>query len=121
MHELSIASSLIDTACEAAAREGNVRVTKLALRVGALSGIVKEALLFCFDQSAEGTACEGALLEIEEIPVSVMCPRCQSQHVLPDLSHFVCPECGTPTPQIVSGQELELASIEVLPNATAHC
>ncbi|HVX62612.1 MAG TPA: hydrogenase maturation nickel metallochaperone HypA [Pirellulales bacterium] len=120
MHELSIACSLIDTACEAAAREGDVRVTKLTLRVGALSGIVKESLLFCFEQAAEGGACEGAALEIEEVAVTAMCPRCQEPKKLADYSRFCCPECGTPTPQIVSGQELELVSLEILPDAAAH-
>ncbi len=121
MHELSIACSLVDAACEAAAREGDVRVTKLNVRIGALSGIVKEALLFSFAMAAEGGACEGASLEIEEVAVTVMCPDCEAPKTLKDLTQFCCPDCGAPTSQVVSGQELELTSLEVLPDAAAHC
>ena len=55
MHELSIAQSLIDVACEAAEREGANRVTRLTARIGVLSGVVKECLLFSFGLAAEGT------------------------------------------------------------------
>ena len=60
MHELSIAQSLIELACEAALREGGDRIERLNLRIGQLSGVVREALEFSFALAAEGTACEGA-------------------------------------------------------------
>jgi hydrogenase nickel incorporation protein HypA/HybF len=119
MHELSIAQSLIDLACETAAREGAVRVVKLSLRIGALSGVVKESLLFSFDLAAEDTACAGAVLAIEDVPVTVMCPRCQVSQTLPSIYQFSCPICGTPTPEVLTGRELDLVSIEVAEAADA--
>lgn len=113
MHELSVAQSLIDQACEAAAREGSARVLRLSLKVGVLSGIVKEALLFSFELAAEGTACQGAALDIEEVPLSVFCPRCEAPRTLADCCHFICPTCGTPAPRILAGRELDLVSIEI--------
>lgn len=112
MHELSIAISLIEMASEEAERLG-VRVEALNLRLGPLSGVVREALLFSFDLAAEGTALEGARLEIEEVPVVVFCPACSAERPLPDLQDFRCPVCATPTPRVVSGRELELATMEV--------
>ena len=112
MHELSIAVSLIDMATEEAERLG-VRVEALNLRLGALSGVVREALLFSFDLAAEGTAIEGARLEIEEIPVAVFCPACKEERTLPGIQDFRCPVCGAPTPDVVRGRELELATMEV--------
>ncbi|MFY9826036.1 MAG: hydrogenase maturation nickel metallochaperone HypA [Thermoanaerobaculia bacterium] len=115
MHELSIAMSLIEAACEEAARqgkEGEVRVEALHLRLGALSGVVREALEFSFDLAAAGTAIEGARLQIEEIPVAVLCPRC-GERQLPSLQHFRCPDCDTPTPEVVRGRELELTALEI--------
>jgi hydrogenase nickel incorporation protein HypA/HybF len=120
VHELSIAESLIDLASEAALREGADRVTKLNLRIGQLAGVVKEALEFSFEIAAEGTPCEGATLEIEEVAIAVMCPRCNAVKMLPDGYNFCCPVCGSPTPEIVAGRELDLISLELAPHATAH-
>jgi hydrogenase nickel incorporation protein HypA/HybF len=68
VHELSIAISLVDVACEKAADLGGPRVLALHLRLGALSGVVKEALLFAYDAAARDTRVAGARLEIEEAP-----------------------------------------------------
>jgi hydrogenase nickel incorporation protein HypA/HybF len=114
MHELSIAVSLIEAAAEEAERLGGVRVEALHLRLGPLSGVVREALLFSFDLAAEGTAIQGARLEIEEVPVVVFCPVCSEEQPLPSIQDFRCPVCGTPTPEVVRGRELELATMEVL-------
>lgn len=113
MHELSIAMSLVDAACEKAAELGGVRVEVLNVRLGALSGVVREALEFSFDLAAEGTAIAGARLVIEEVPVTVRCPRCDAERRLASIQHFHCPVCDTPTPEVVGGRELELATLEV--------
>jgi len=119
MHELSVAQCVVDEACKAAAKEGAARVTKLWLRIGALAGIVEEALRFCFDVAAEGTACQGAALEIERVDLSVMCENCRQPRTLAERFLFVCPECGSPTPEILAGQELELVSLEITADAAA--
>jgi hydrogenase nickel incorporation protein HypA/HybF len=113
MHELSIAVSLVDAACEKAAELGGVRVEALNVRLGALSGVVREALEFSFELAAQGTAIAGARLAIEEVPVTVHCPLCARDRQLPGIQHFRCPVCGTPTPEVVGGRELELATLEV--------
>jgi hydrogenase nickel incorporation protein HypA/HybF len=66
MHELSIAISLVDLACEEKLRRDLPRVQAVRLRLGTLSGVVKDALIFSFDLAAEGTCVEGAALKIEE-------------------------------------------------------
>jgi hydrogenase nickel incorporation protein HypA/HybF len=119
VHELSIAQSLIEMACEAASREGADRVEKLFLRIGRMSGVVIEALQFSFELAAEGTACAGAILEIEDVPITVRCPQCDTVQTLSDSYHFCCPQCGTPTPDIVGGRELELTSLQIPAEATA--
>src|ERR1700677_3122766 len=104
---------MIEVAWEAAAREGPNHVIKLRARIGLLSGVAKTALQFSFDLAAEGTACEGAGLEIEDVSVKVMCPRCHAPQELQTLYSFCCPICGTPTPEILTGQELEVVSVEL--------
>jgi hydrogenase nickel incorporation protein HypA/HybF len=120
MHELSIAMSLIEAACEEVARLGDVRVEALHLRLGALSGVVRESLEFSFDLAAAGTAIEGARLQIEEIPVTVLCPQCCEERQLPSLQHFRCPVCNTLTSDVVRGRELELTALELTPLKTSE-
>lgn len=120
MHELSIAVSLVEVAAEQAAALGDVRVEALHVRLGALSGVVKESLLFCFDAAARGTALEGARLEIEEVPVAALCPRCGEERELPGAWSLQCPVCETPLPRLSRGRELELTSLEVEEHAAPH-
>jgi hydrogenase nickel incorporation protein HypA/HybF len=94
-------------------------VEALHVRVGALSGVVREALLFCFDVAAQGTAVAGARLEIEDVPLTVVCPRCAEQRVLAGFP-LECPACGTPSPELAGGTELELRALEVLENAAPN-
>lgn len=120
MHELSIAQSLIDTACEEAQRAGASRVCRISLRIGALAGVVKEALQFSFELAAEGTLCEGAELDIEDVALTVMCPACNAPRTLPQAWHFSCPDCGAPASEILTGRELDLVSLEIEQHAPAH-
>ena len=61
MHELAIAESVVSSVLE---RTGDSRVSVVRLRVGRLSGVVPDALTFCFELAAAGTTLEGATLEI---------------------------------------------------------
>lgn len=125
MHELSIARGLVEVACEALARcePHPVRVQSVQVRVGALSGVVPEALEFCYGLSVEGTPLAGSRLMVEEQPVVVFCPRCQENRILEDDSRFRCPACNTQTTELVHGRELELICMEVIDHdePTSEC
>ena len=72
MHELSIALSIVDGVSEEAATCGGGLVRAVHLRLGRLSGVVREALLFAYDQACEGTSLEGSELRIEDVDGSEM-------------------------------------------------
>lgn len=112
MHELSIAQSLVELASEEAHRRGWKRVRAVHVRLGVLAGVVKDALLFCFDVVTVGTPLEGARLAIEDVPVEVFCPRCRQPRRLREPLPMACPECGTRTAEILHGRELELFALE---------
>ena len=78
MHELSIAMSIVEMAEEEAEQRGGVQVSAVHLKLGALSGVVKEALLSSYEMACEDTPLKGSRLVIEEVPVVVFCPSCQS-------------------------------------------
>ena len=113
MHELSIALSMIDMAGEEAARRGGARVHAIHLRLGQLSGVVKDALLFSYDVACEGTPLEGSRLVIEEVPVVVYCPVCRAETTLDSVQMFCCPACGSPASEVVRGKELEVVGLEI--------
>lgn len=113
MHELSIAMSIVEMAEEESERRGNVRIGAVHLRLGHLSGVVKEALISSYEMACESTVLEGSQLRIEEVPVVVFCPRCQERRRVRSIQWFCCPECGTPTPEVVQGKELEVVALEV--------
>lgn len=113
MHELSIAISIIELAEEEAERRGDVHVNAVHLKLGILSGVAKEALLLSYDLACEGTTLEGSRLIIEEMPIVVYCPKCDRRQTASATHWFCCPECGTPTPEILQGKELEVAAMEI--------
>lgn len=113
MHELSIVQGLVDVVNASLPSTGVRRVTAVRLRLGALSGVVRDALEFCYDVGTAGTVLAGSRLDIEEQPVVVYCERCDADRTLDGLQHFACPTCGAPTPVLRHGRELEILSIEV--------
>jgi hydrogenase nickel incorporation protein HypA/HybF len=113
MHELSIATSVVDLASQHAAGQGGGRVTAIRLRIGQLSCVHEEALRFGFDLARVGTPLAEARLEIVVVPVRIWCPRCVAEQELPGIQRFACPACGTPSADIRAGQELELESLLV--------
>ena len=112
MHELSIALSLVDVAQEEAIRLG-ARVCVVHVRIGALAGVVPEALQASYEMACAATSLEGSRLVIEQVPVVVFCPSCQTERELGSVQSFCCAECGTPTPQVARGRELELVALEI--------
>jgi hydrogenase nickel incorporation protein HypA/HybF len=113
MHELSIAVSIVEMAQEESERHGQAQVLAVHLRLGRLSGVVKEALLSSYEMACEATPLEGSQLLIEEIPVEVFCPKCDGPRAVGSVQWFCCPECGTPTPTVLRGKELEVVALEI--------
>ena len=113
MHELSIAMSMIEMAAEEAASRGGVQVCAIHLKLGPLSGVVKDALLFSYEVACAGTPLEGSRLVIEEVPVAVYCPSCRSETTLASTRQLCCSTCHAPTSQVVRGKELEVVALEI--------
>lgn len=109
MHELSVARAILDSALRNA--EGK-RVNSVRLRIGALRQVVPGTLAFYFELTARGTPCEGADLQQQAVPAILRCESCQEQWRLKEPS-FRCPVCNCGRVRIISGEELEIESIEV--------
>ncbi|MGI8614731.1 MAG: hydrogenase maturation nickel metallochaperone HypA [Nocardioidaceae bacterium] len=109
MHELAITQSIVDAVTE---HTGGAAVSVVHLRVGKLSGVVPDAMRFCFELVTDGTPLSGARLDIEEPDGSARCRRCGDEFALADLI-LLCP-CGSADVDVLSGRELSVKSVEVV-------
>ena len=113
MHELSIALSILDLVEAEADRRGGVRVLAVHLKLGPLSGVVPEALTSAFELAREGSSFDNCRLVINEVPIVVYCPMCKSEQEPVSIQCLCCSQCGTPTPQVVHGPEMEVSAMEI--------
>ncbi len=112
MHELGIAQSLLEIVEKAAQPYEGARVKKVLLRIGKLSTVVPDALRFAFDAVTRGGMAEGAVLEIEEVPLAIRCRACAEAFIVED-PFMICPRCGAADVEMISGRELEIKSMEI--------
>ena len=65
MHELGIASSILDAVRAQSARSPGARVRKVGVRIGEYSGVDTESLRFCFEALVKQDELEPLALDIE--------------------------------------------------------
>jgi hydrogenase nickel incorporation protein HypA/HybF len=108
MHELAIADGIVTAVSQ---RLPGKPIASVQLEIGALSGVVADSLLFCFDLATEGTDLAGAKLEITHCPGRCSCRACGSEFS-PDGPIMLC-GCGSANVTVISGHELKIASVKV--------
>ena len=112
MHELSIAQSIVELACEQADKADAEQVCRIGVEIGLLSGVEREALEFCFPIACQQTKAQGAHLDVTVQPAKARCPSCERLFELDDLV-LVCPHCGTYPVQLLAGGNLKVLYVEV--------
>ena len=113
MHELAICQALLDEVERVARAQQAERVAAVRVRCGALAGVEPELLHRAYEVARAGTLAEHAALTIEESPVRVYCPRCESESAAP-VQRLVCPTCGEWRTKVIAGDELLLMSVELI-------
>lgn len=112
MHELSICQGLLSQVEEIARRENAISVERIRLQVGPLAGVVAELLEHAFSIARAGSIAAQAELVIDSLPVRVRCIQCGAESEARP-NRLLCGECGDFRTQLLSGDELVLASIEL--------
>lgn len=109
MHELSITRGVVEI-CEQHAQ--GRRVLSVILEIGSLSGVVPEAVEFCFEACTRGTLLDGARLEIVRLSGRGRCLDCG---VVSEIGSYYdpCPSCGGFRLEIVQGEELRVKELDV--------
>jgi hydrogenase nickel incorporation protein HypA/HybF len=112
MHELGIASSILESVQKEARKHPGLRITKVGVKIGELAGVDVDALQFGFECIVKETEWEGLLLAVESIPRMQRCPKCRHEFRMTDFDPQ-CPTCGEFATQCISGEELDIAYMEV--------
>ena len=110
MHELGIATAIIDIVEKEAAKRSIDRIEEIGLRIGALTCVDPEALRFAFEASTIDTPLAGAKIAIESVPVRGVCRSCGKTIEIQEYV-FVCSHCGASDLDIGQGEELDVAYI----------
>lgn len=113
MHELSIALNILEIAENTCREGGHGRIEIIRVRIGQASGVMTDALQFCFETARTGTAAEGAVLEIEEVPIGGSCRSCGGEFTADEKFVLQCPLCGGPDFSVTQGNELDIIDMEV--------
>jgi len=108
MHEVAITRSVLDLVAEAA---NGRRVRRVTLEIGELSGVVADAVAFCFPELARDTIAAGAELEIRAIAGRARCEACGAEFATPSL--LTPCDCGSLHFVRLRGEELNVKSLEV--------
>lgn len=112
MHEMGIASSILDTLAAEAAKRPGTRILSLGLKIGDVSGVSPDSLEFCLQCLVKDTEFDGLGIQIESTPRRHRCPRCSREFDVVDYE-VACPGCGEFETQFLSGDEMEIAYLEV--------
>ncbi|HXZ78351.1 MAG TPA: hydrogenase maturation nickel metallochaperone HypA [Terriglobales bacterium] len=113
MHELTIALNIVDGALEEMQRRGISQASAIHLRLGRLSGVDKDALLFSYGVASEETPLAKSRLIIEDVDVVVLCSACGSERPIESFPILICAECGALAARVVHGEELEITGMEI--------
>jgi len=111
VHELSVCESLLRVIKENLPSP-DCRVTVVRLRIGRLSTIVPDVMRSAFGIAATDTQAEGAELEIEEVPIRVLCSDCGSRTEM-DSPPLICNSCGGTNVTLETGDDLLIESFDV--------
>lgn len=108
MHELGITQNIVAIVSEAA---NGRKVRRVTLEIGELSGVMADAVSFCFDVVAQGTVLEGAELDIRAVPGRARCGDCGAEF---DIAALYTPcACGSRRLERLRGEELNVKTMEL--------
>jgi hydrogenase nickel incorporation protein HypA/HybF len=122
MHELSIASGLVEKLLQFADENPDKKIVEVCLAVGELSHIEAEQLRFCYEAITAETSLEGSKLEIKKVDAFVSCPHCSYRgrpkywdgalSGIP-VATLECPQCGKAA-EPVEGKECAIKSVRFM-------
>lgn len=109
---MALCQSILRIISDQLATQGNVRVKKVRLEVGALSAAEPQSLQFGFSVMSRGTQAEGSVLEITTVPGRGWCVRCDAERAV--FRHgSLCEHCGSLLLPRGGGDQLRVKELEI--------
>ena len=114
MHELSLCQNIMDQLEELARQHHAASVSRVEVQIGVLSGVEPQLLQQAFQFAQEGTIAEDAAFVTEVVSPRVACLACGAETAA-SANDLTCASCGSSQTRLVSGRELILARVELVP------
>ena len=112
MHELSIATDLVNTALKTAMENKARKVISITIEAGELAMVNPEQLEFMYDILVEDNMLKGSKLKIETVPSAGECAYCGYKGPIEDRFACSCPKCGL-TLKVIAGRDICLKNMEL--------
>jgi hydrogenase nickel incorporation protein HypA/HybF len=109
---MGIANSVLEAVRTEMVRHPGTYPCRVGVRIGEMAAIDQDALRFCFEAMVLDTDLESLELGIEVCPRRHRCQFCGRDFVVRDYDSR-CPQCASLETTFMSGDELELAYLEV--------
>ena len=110
MHEMSIASALMEQLLRIAEEQRAARIAEVEVHCGVMQQIVPESLRFAFEALSAGTPAAGATLRIVEEGLVAQCRSC-GERFEAAIGNYLCPKCQVADVEIVAGRDIVLRTV----------
>jgi len=117
MHELSLATSIVEYLQKLAEERGMGKIDAVFLEIGDMAHIEPRQLRYSFKIASQGTVAEGSRVYIKRRKVVLRCTKCGKENqfrLMDSLSDFSmkCEFCGSTEVEIDKGRELMLKRVK---------
>jgi len=85
----------------------------ILLQVGRLRQAVPDRLTYCWTLVSDQTELAGTELEVDLVPVTLVCTECDFIITLANQPVLLCSRCGGSQVSVTTGKELMLTSLEL--------
>lgn len=115
MHELAVCHSIIEQVTRIARQNNALKVTRIIIEIGPLSGVEEPLLQHAFPVASAGTIARDAVLETQCLPVRIKCNLCNNENEA-SINKLLCSACGAWQTTLICGDEMLLKSVELEKN-----
>jgi len=112
MHEYSVVQALLEQVEKYADENSAEKVTKVVVKIGAMSGVEPYLLEVAFNTFKEKTICDGAEFVMNVQPLTIVCRECGRRSEL-EAVRYSCPSCESLNVEVVDGEEMYLMTLEM--------
>ncbi len=113
MHEGNFTEQIVEALLSELSPYAGARPKRVCVEVGEMLHLIPETVRAHYEMLTRGTPLAGAELELQEVPVRVLCDMCGQRGTVEDHHVLLCPCCGASRVKVLSGREVIIRSIEL--------